>query len=333
MKKKLWIYPVICFVLGVVGISFYSVHKQVPEKDFSALWTSNRKLPPKIALDGYLSGNVARVNHDLDRAIRAYLKVLKDDPENTPLWNDTYTLAMLQGIPETVMPHLDKIQGNKMLADYARSVGAFKKGDLDGALTGLSSKEPHGVDTLLTPLMRSWIYAKQGNKEKAWNALNSLKKHPFAVGYHKVLLGTFLKEDDWVRQGINQIGDNSIPAIGYFPLLKKVIDKTGDWEKSALKKKYQDLEKTYPATADLLVQIGQTDLTAEQGMAETLYFVSALGGDGQLTREEALALNSIALYLQPDKQMSLVWGAELSEGLQLPKRLRQQRDLRRKPQL
>lgn len=319
MKKRLWIYPVICFVLGAVAISFYKPIRPAPEFDFSALWTSKRKLPEKIALDGYLAGNVARTNHDLDRAVQAYLKVLSDDPDNNELWNDTYVMAMLQGIPETIMPHLDKIQGNKMLVDYARSVDAFKRGDLEGALVGLPPKQPHGVDSLLTPLMRAWIYAKQDNKEKAWNTLNTLKNHPFAVGYHKVLLGTFLKDDDWVGQGINQIGDNSIPAIGYFPLLKKVIDKTGDWEMSALKKKYQDLEKTYPATADLLVQIGQTDLTAEQGMAETLYFVSALGGGGQLTREEALALNSMALYLQPDKQMSLVWGAELSEGLQLPK--------------
>ena len=92
--------------------------------------------------------------------------------------------------------------------------------------------------------MRAWIYAKQGNKEKALQALHTLKNHPFAVGYHKVLLGTVLNEKDWVTQGINQIGDNSIPAIGYFPLLKKVIDQTGNWEMSALKKKYQDMEKT-----------------------------------------------------------------------------------------
>lgn len=320
MKKRICF--VGCLLIGILvsGIIYTQKTIQLPPLiKTEKLWISARPLPDQIAMDAYLMGNVARSEHDLEQAIKAYLRVLEKDPENISLWEDTYSLAMIQGLPEMVIPHLSKIQTDKLLADYARAVKAFQENDLNRALASLPPKKPHSSDKLLTPLVRSWIYAKKGEKEKALKEINSLKDIPFIVGYHKVLLGFYLKEDNWIQQGIKQIGDNSIPAIGYFPLLKNVVTRTGNWDRSALKKKYQELEQNYPTTADLLVQIGQTDITPEKGLAESLYFVSALGGNGTLTREEALAINSLALFLQPDKQMSLVWGAELSEGLHLPK--------------
>ena len=156
-------------------------------------------------------------------------------------------------------------------------------------------------------------------KEKALSALNTLSSYPFVAGYQKVLLGTYFKNNDLIQKGIIQMGDHDVPAIGYFPLLQKIITETGNWETSALYKKYQELEKTYPATADLLVQVGQVDLTAQKGLAESFYLVSALGADGHFTREESLATNTLTLFLDPDKQLSVIWGAELAEGLNLPK--------------
>ena len=101
-------------------------------------------------------------------------------------------------------------------------------------------------------------------------------------------------------------------------MLQKIIAKKGNWEQAVLNQKYQELQKTYPATADILVQTGETEITPSKGIAEAFYLVSALGGGGHFTREESLAANSLALLLHPDKQISLVWGAELAEGLRLP---------------
>ena len=85
MKKRLWIYPVLCLVWGgfLLGYFKYST-KKIPV-DFSDLWFSKRPLPEKVALNSYLAGNFARTNHDLERAVDAYIQVLKMDPKNTTL--------------------------------------------------------------------------------------------------------------------------------------------------------------------------------------------------------------------------------------------------------
>ena len=318
MKKRLWIYPVLCLTLGGIALCLFSHPEPKLDFDFSSLWESKRKLPEKISLNGYLSGNVARLNHDLERAITSYVKVLEKDPENQTLLEETFLLAILHGDLKQLVPYLDRIQDSKMLADYARISVAVQNKDFKKALHLLEKKNSHAGDPLLLPLTKVWIYAGENDKEKALSTLGALKS-PFVTGYQKVLLGTYFKDNALVQQGIVQIGDNDIPAIGYFPLLQKIVATTGNWEKSALYGKYKELMKTYPATADLLVQIGQTELDAQKGLAESFYLVSALGANGKFTREEALAANTLALFLDPGKKLSLVWGAELAEGLQLPK--------------
>lgn len=319
MKKRLWIYPVLCLVLGGGMMTYFIPQKQVTEFDYSVLWESKRKLPEKVAMDGYLAGNIARSNQDLERAITAYTKVLEKDPENLPLAESTFLLAMIQGNLNAVIPYLNKIQNNKMLPDYAQIAVAYQAKDYKKALNLLNKKHPHEGDPLLLPLIKTWIYAAQNQSANALKILNTLKGKPFIVGYQKILLGIYFKDNDLVQEGIRQIGDNDILAIGYFPLLQKIITETGNWDRSILHQKYQELQRNYPATADLLVQIGQTELTLQQGLAESFYLVSALGADGKFTREESLAANTLALFLDPEKQLSLVWGAELSEGLNLPK--------------
>ena len=319
MKKRLWIYPALGFVLGGIIMGYYMFPPKPAEFNFSVLWESTRKLPDKIALDGYLAGNIARTNQDLERAISAYVKVLEKDPENLSLLKDTFLLSMLHGDLTKIIPHLDKIQDNKLLPDYAQVAVAYRDKDFKKALRLLAQKHPHEGDAFLLPLTKAWIYAAQDQQDRAVKVVESLKEKPFVVGYQKVLLGTSFKNNDLIQEGIRQMGDHDIPAVGYFPLLQNVIATTGNWDKSALHQKYQELVKTYPATANLLVQVGQTELTLQQGLAESFYLASALGAGGKFTREESLAANTLALLLDPEKQLSLVWGAELTEGLRLPK--------------
>ncbi|MBR6231730.1 MAG: hypothetical protein IKQ99_01365 [Alphaproteobacteria bacterium] len=318
MKKRLWIYPALCLVLGIVISGYFKKETSPSSTDLKDLWISQRLLPEKIPVDAYLTGNIARGNKDLLRAIKAYKKVLEQDPKNESLLESVYLFAMIQGVPEEVIPYLSDIHNDKMFSDYLEIANNFKKGDTQKALILLQQKKGKETDALLSPLIRAWIYAQKQDEKAAVSEINLLKAKPFMAGYQKVLLGHYFHDDDLIQKGINQMGDHDLAAVGYFPLLKNTIVKIGNWEQSALNKKYNELMNTYQATANLLWQIGQTEITPEKGLAETFYLMSATGGGGRLSREEALALNSISLLLQPDKQMALVWGAELSEGLQLP---------------
>ena len=318
MKKRLWLYPVLCLIFGALMSDHFKKEVVPLHSELKNLWVSQRTLPSRIPVDAYLVGNEARGKKDLLQAIKAYKKVLERDPQNIVLLENIYLFAMIQGIPEEITSYLPNIQNGKMFSDYLEIADNFKKGEMKKVSSLLKQKKVSSIDTNLSPMILAWVYAYENDKKKAVETINSLEKEAFLSGYQKVLLGYYFHDDDLIQKGINQMGDHDLVAIGYFPLLKNVILKIGNWEKSALNKKYNELMNAYPATADLLWLIGQTEITPEKGLAETFYLMSATAGNGHLNREEALALNSISLLLQPDKQMALVWGAELSEGLQLP---------------
>ncbi len=319
MKKRTLLYLILIMVIGALVIVGF-LKNPIKHSSFKTedLWVSKRPLPDTIAVNSYLTGNMARINKDLNKAVIAYADVLKKDPHYSTLLEDTYVLAMIQGKANVIMPFLNDFDDKKLLTDYAKLVSYFDNNQLDESLKITQNKPLSGADELLIPLTRAWVYAAQNNSEKALQEIERLKGVPFIKGYQKVLLGSYFKNEELIQQGINQIGDNTVSAIGYFPLLKEAITKTGNWEKSALYKKYQDLALSYPATADLLVQVGQKEITPIKGLAESFYVVSALGGNGHYTREESMIANSLALFLDPEKQISLIWGAELAEGLNLP---------------
>ena len=116
MKKRTLIYPIVAVLAGTAVALTYFLHPiSVPVSETNNLWFSKRTLPKNIAVNAYLAANVARANQDLDKAVLAYADVLEKDPENTSLLEETYLLAMIQGQPEAVLPHLKHLKNNKGL--------------------------------------------------------------------------------------------------------------------------------------------------------------------------------------------------------------------------
>ena len=84
MKKSIGIFLIVCLLIGAFGVFHFKKSVQLtPLIKTEDLWISHRPLPKDIALDAYLSANVARSDQDLERATKAYLRVLEKDPENT----------------------------------------------------------------------------------------------------------------------------------------------------------------------------------------------------------------------------------------------------------
>ena len=189
MKKRTLIYPIVAVLAGTAVALTYFLHPiSAPVSETNNLWFSKRTLPKNIAVNAYLAANVARANQDLDKAVLAYADVLEKDPENTSLLEETYLLAMIQGQPEAVLPHLKHLKNNKMLADYTRSVSLFKDGKTSEAFTALKQTPLKGGNALLLPLVRTWFYADQNNLTEALREVYTLTETPFIKGYQKVLL-------------------------------------------------------------------------------------------------------------------------------------------------
>lgn len=320
MKKKRYILGGLLCATALLGATFFYLKKQDVETP-DTLWMTQRNIPEKITLKSYINGNFARQQGDLDKALNDYLKVLQQDPENLRLLQDVYLLAMMQGKIDLILPYLNqlqKIEPPLKMLDYLQIAQAIRQGNTKSALAQLSHTKKHSP---LAPLLQSWIYVKLGQKEKALlvlQELNDKKAFHFTKAYQTFLIASYLNDKELKDEALAQMHDKRLPAVGYFQLLKKQVEKHEKWEESNLFQQLKKMEKNYPATAELIQQFSEPELTWDKGLAEIFYFVSADSPD-QLSKEEALFLNSIALYLSPDKQLALIWGAELNEVLEFPK--------------
>ena len=77
--------------------------------------------------------------------------------------------------------------------------------------------------------------------------LNELdeKKFASAKGYQTFLLGAYLNDPSAIEKGIQQMQGKRLPAVGFFPLLKKYVAPNAD-----LFQQYEKMVKNYPVTAD-----------------------------------------------------------------------------------
>lgn len=318
MKKRLWFYTTffICVVLLYAGGRFYVAHQE--KEEWENLWKTNRSLPEDLDVHAYLSGNFARQTGKADVALKAYLNALEKDPNNQSLRQEIYLLAMIQGQAPLFLPYLDKFTHQakaEMMADYVQVAHLIQQGKTQQAVKVLTYKKTHPIDKLLVPLIKSWIYAKEGQRPQAFQILNELdeKKFAFAKGYQTFLLGAYFNDSSAIEKGIQQMQGKRLPAVGFFPLMKKYVAPNAD-----LFQQYEKMVKNYPVTADLIQFMGQQNLTFDTGLAEIFYFVSADEGNNLLDKKEALFLNSVALLLDPHKTLALIWGAELTQALNLP---------------
>ncbi len=315
----------LCVVVLVVIFSIWGYKVYFFRNDEETkIWTTTRVLPEQVDLSAYLSGNIARQSEDIDQAVQSYLTVLKTDPDNHNLIYDTYILSMFQGTPEFIVPYLDILlkEKNALMADYLQIAHWIHQGNTQQAQQLLKHKKQHPVDSLLSPLLQSWIYVKQGHRSKAIKALEVLSdnsKYTFIYGYQTFLLGNYLNDPILQQKGVEIIKDKRLLAIGFFPLLKKYIETQEKWSDSNLFHQYSKMDKNYPASAEMITQMAETNLTIETGLAEAFYLASLEMATQNTNKEVALFLNSIALYLHPKKTLAQIWGAELTNNLKMPK--------------
>ena len=317
MKKIFFISFITTLLTGTAVIVYQNYHQiQEAEIDYSYIWKTNRKLPKQIAMDAYLASTIAKKENNIPKLLKAYNKVLKKDPNHTKVLRDFYVYAQFNGTPQITLDYLDTMPDElrqSLFCDYLKAAHLFRQNS-DNLEKFLKQKKHQKQDDVILPLFYSWMAVKNNDKQKALKYLNQIQKHTYLVGYQEFLLGEFFNDDELKAKGFEKIQNKKLPALGFFPLLKKYAQTQGDWNQSKLYEQFKKMEKLYPATADIIQSFGQTDLTAQTGLAEMIYYLSSEGTSGLFSKEEAVFLNSIALLLHPNKQVALVWGAELNQS-------------------
>ena len=171
MKKRLWFYTTffVCVALVYVGVRFYAARQE--KEEWENLWKTSRSLPKELDIHAYLSGNFARQTGKADVALKAYLNALEKDPGNQGLRQEVYLLAMIQGQAPLFLPYLDQFAPQteaEMMADYVQVAHLIQQGKTQQAVKVLTYKKTHPIDKLLVPFIKSWIYAKEGQRPQAF---------------------------------------------------------------------------------------------------------------------------------------------------------------------
>ena len=323
MKKIVCLFLLLLLAVIFGAGGYYYYQRIQPEENDENIWKTVRPLPDKIAVDAYLAGNIARKNHDIPRMLDAYAKVLHQDPNHTQLLKDFYVLSLFQGRARDTLPYLDKIPDSLrevLYSDYLKAAQLFLE-ESDQLVPYLNQKKYHKADSIILPLFFSWEAARRYDKQNALASLNRWRNDPqlvYVLGYQEFLLGTFFNDEELKENGFQKIQDKKLSALGYFPLLKQQAEKEKVWVETPLYQQFSKMEKVYSATTEFIQIFGQKEITPDKGLAEMFYFLSVEANYGLFSKEGALFLNSIALFLQPNKTLSQIWAAELLQSMDLP---------------
>ena len=243
---------------------------------------------PGTLLGNYLSGRVARGDHDTIAAADFYSKALAEDPANEIILEQTFLL-------ETASAHWDraielakalvKIEPQHRIAQFLLGCEAFKQGKFGEADEHFAAARQGPIADLTSTLARAWVQEAAGKPDEAMTTLDSLSDADWAQfyqRYHRGLIADLAGKHDVARTAFAK-------SQGH-PLSQALLREIEGGKMPAL-----------------LVT------TPSEGLAEVFYGIGdALAGEGGL--DMGIIFLQFSLYLKPDFPIADVALAEAYEG-------------------
>ena len=277
-------------------------------------------------LGNYLSGRMARGDHNLEAAAEFYSKALAEDPKNEMILEQAFLLEAASAHWDnaiTLAKELVRTDSTNRLARFLLGCEAFKQGRYDEADENFAEARQGPIADLTSTLARAWTKEASGKSNEALAALDSLSDADWAQfyqRYHRALIADLAGKRDLARQAYAQ-------AFKKNPATLRVAEAYARHALSANNRKLarQTLKShiaksaSHPLSEALLAEIdaGKTPpllvATPTQGLAEVFYGIGdALAGEGGL--EMGIIFLQFSLYLEPDFPLAYAALAEAYES-------------------
>ncbi|MEG6508786.1 tetratricopeptide repeat protein [Methyloligella sp. 2.7D] len=313
---------------GLLGAVLVGLAAPTIFSDVGSAETQTEDGPPSNLLGDYLSGRLARDQHDIGTAAQYYSKALDRDPDNALLLEQSFLLDVAAGNWDrsvTLAKKLIKVDPTHRIARFLLGCDAFENGNYEAARVHFAAARQGPIADLASNLARAWVDGAEENPEAAFATLDGLSQADWAQfyqRYHRGLIadvddkpeaagkalaeaferspGTVRVADAYARHEVNN--GNRDRAIN---IMKTAINRAGKHPISeSLLKKLEDGE-----TPPLLVQ------TPNDGLAEVFYGIGdALAGEGGL--DMGVVFLQFAIHLKPDLDLAHVALAEAYDGAQ-----------------
>jgi tetratricopeptide (TPR) repeat protein len=280
---------------------------------------------PGTLLGNYLSGRVARGNHDTHAAAEFYSKALAGDPENEIILEQTFLLEAASAHWDRATEFADdlvKIEPSHRIAQFLLGLEAFKKGDYKAADEHFAAARQGPIADLTSTLARAWVQEADGKHNEAFSTLDSLSSADWAQfyqRYHRALIADVAGRHALARKAYAQ-------AFKTNPTTLRVADAYARHAVNANDRKLatgtikDHIAKAapHPLSEALLEEIesGKTPLlivaSPADGLAEVFYGIGdALAGEGGL--DMGIIFLQFAIYLKPDFPLAHIALAEAYE--------------------
>jgi tetratricopeptide (TPR) repeat protein len=288
--------------------------------------SSSGHTDPGTLLGNYLSGRIARGDHDTVAAADFYSKALAEDPANEVILEQAFLLEAASAHWDRAIElarELVKIEPAHRIAQFLLGCEAFKQRKYSEADEHFTAARQGPIADLTSTLARAWVQQADGKPDQALATLDALSDAEWAQfyqRYHRGLIADVAGKPDIALQAFAQAFKKNPGTLRVAEAYARHAVNAKD-RKLAVQTLKAHIAKSagHPLSLALLADIegGKTPpllvVTPTDGLAEVFYGIGdALAGEGGL--DMGIIFLQFSLYIKPDFPLAHVALAEAYEG-------------------
>ncbi len=288
---------------------------------------SLRDIPETADFSSYLVATMAKRESDFLSAGDYYAKASQQDPNYADLYNQTYLMYVLAGEIDKSVPYAQKVlevNENNILSRLVLFSYAVKNKKFDKAQNFLNMQGSNeGLDLYkvsLLPLLQSWIYVGQGEKEKALKSLYPLSQKGVLESLyylHVGLIADYFNDVQKAEQAYDELAKMETPSLHGLMVMydfykrKQLLEKRPSFMQAYLKEKASNF-----ISRDLMMNPSEMYQAKDvkHGMSMAFFDMASLVSQSD-NYEVSLYLIRLASDLDPSASINQLFLGEILEAM------------------